>query len=311
MAIITDIIFFAFSLACLAGASFFLVRSLLKIGSFLRLKEFSVAFIIMSIGTSLPELSIGISSALENNPIISLGNVLGSNIVDLTLILGIALLLARSVKIKSRDIKRDIWYVLPIAALPIVLLFDSQLGKLDGVILIAVFLVYMFKLFSERKKEDSGVKNRVSNWEAFGYTLLFVIALFGLIFSAELTVRYGALLAKELGISEFLLALILIAVGTSIPELAFGSSAALQKHGELAVGDMLGAIVVNSTLVLGVTAFISPIYTAISSIVIPISFMLLSIFIFLTFAQSAKKLSWLIGICLIFLYVFFLILQIL
>jgi len=311
MAIITNITFFAFSLICLAGASFFLVRSLLKIGSFLRLKEFSVAFIIMSIGTSLPELSVGISSALENNPIISLGNVLGSNIVDLTLILGIALLLARSVKIKSGAVKRDIWYVLPIAALPIVLLFDSQLGKLDGVILIAVFLVYMFKLFSERKKEEGRVKNSVSNWEAFGYTLLFVIALFGLIFGAELTVRYGALLAKELGISEFLLALILIAVGTSIPELAFGSSAALQKHGELAVGDMLGAIVVNSTLVLGITAFISPIYTTISGIFIPVSFMLLSIFIFLTFAQSAKKLSWLIGICLIFLYMFFLILQIL
>src|SRR3989344_4188863 len=140
-----------FLAACivLALSGRWLVKLLVNISKFLNLRGFIVASVIMAFSTSIPELFVGINSALLKTPIISLGNVIGSNIVDITLVIGIAALLARG-KLKYKDSKTNIDLLFILAALPLILMgFGNELSRLDGFVLIAVFGLYTYSLIKK------------------------------------------------------------------------------------------------------------------------------------------------------------------
>jgi cation:H+ antiporter len=129
-----------------------LVRSLSKLASYLRMSEFVISFILIAFATSVPELFVGISSALQNNTALSLGNVIGSNILNLTLIAGIIILLKRGIMIESKKTKADALYMFFIIALPFVLMWIGHaISRIDGVILLVAFFLYARKLYRERK----------------------------------------------------------------------------------------------------------------------------------------------------------------
>jgi cation:H+ antiporter len=302
-----------FILACvfLVATGMILVKALVKLAAFLRLNEFIAAFVLMAFCTSLPELFVGISSALANKPSFSLGNVIGSNIVDLTLVAGIAVALARGIKIESKVIRKEVFGMVILAALPMLLMFiGRELSRLDGLILLGAFAVYFYKMLTLRHEGYTHrLQDHISPWTGIGSFILFIACAVGLYFSANMVVSYGTRLAIDLALPPILVGLFFVALGTSLPDLTFSVRAAMTKHAPLALGDLVGAVVVNSTVVLGVTALITPIANSFFIFLTSAVFMITITFLFATFIASGSKLTWREGISLILFYVLFVIVE--
>ncbi len=309
MTLALNLLYFIASGILLVISGIFLVKSLSKIASFLKISEFAAAFIIMAASTSLPELFVGITSALNENPTLALGTVIGSNISDLTLVGGIMILLGRKIKVGGKFIKKDGFYMFFIALIPLVLmLIGKQLSRIDGAILILIYLLYNWKLIKERKLHKKVLENHINRWHVIGSVFLFLISLALLFFSAEFVVKYGTLIAVDLLLPPILIGLFFVAIGTSLPELAFETSAVIKGHPQLSLGDLIGSVITNSTLVLGVTALIFPISGAFVLFLTSSLFMIIITFLFATMIAGGK-LYWQEGIALIMLYMLFLFIE--
>ncbi len=306
----TNLLFFAIACIIMIFSGTWLVKSLVKIARFLRITEFAAAFIIMAVATSLPELFVGISSALAKNPALALGNIVGANILDLTLIMGIIILLGRGIKVGSKKIKKDAFYMIFILMLPIILfVIGRSLSRIDGIILIAVFSLYSWRILKRKRKFEKELKDQVKRLDVVLNVFLFVGCLIVLFLSAKFVIRYASALAIDLVLPPIMIGLFLISVGTTLPELTFGTRAILMGHKEMALGDQIGTVIANSTLILGVTAIIYPISASFSLFLISAIFMLIAAFLFATFIKSGSKFEVREGIALILLYVFFVIVE--
>jgi len=305
----TNLILFVISCVILVFSGSWCVKSLAKLTHSLRLNEFAVGFIIMAVSTSIPELFVGVTSAFDGTPLLSVGNLIGANIIGLTLITGILVLLRRGIKIKSKTIRKDALYMFFIMLIPIILIIpDRKLSRFDGVILVSVFLFYIFKLFRQQKEFKTNLKKgfKVSVLLSL---LIFLGNLILLFISAELTVMSGRALSIELALPVIFIGLFFISIGTTLPELIFESSAVLKGHPEMALGTVIGSAVVNITLILGIVALISPISGNFITLLSSAIFMLVVSFLFATFVESGSRLSWREGISLIMLYTFFVMIE--
>ncbi|MBS3127123.1 hypothetical protein J4228_03080 [Candidatus Woesearchaeota archaeon] len=307
--ILITLALFLISCTVLVVSGGYLVKLIIRIASYLKLSEFTVAFIIMAFFTSIPELFVGISSALRGNPALSLANVIGSNIVDVTLIIGIAALLGRGIKIKNQFIKKDSLLMFLIALVPLALLIaDQTLSRIDGVILVAIFVMYMGYLIKERRKLKKPVV--ADNQKNIAIPIsLFIVCLSILFLSANFVVEYALQLSLELLLPPLVIGLFLVAIGTSLPELIFETRAVLAKKGDLAVGDAMGSIVCNSTLVLGMTAIISPITASLFTFLTSAIAMVIVTFLFMMLVRSKKGLSVMGSVLLILLYILFILFE--
>jgi len=313
-----------FTVACivLVWSNNFLVKSLSKISYFLNLNEFTIGFILVSVATSLPEIFVGVMSAVSGIPEFSIGNVIGSNIIDLTLVIGVAVLLAQKITIESKIIKRDMIYMLVLTLLPVLLFIDHNiwqsfglfpnmtrgLSRIDGLILVLSFVYYMYLLINQESKFSKTVEHTPKK-EVVKYMGLFLISITMLLMSAHYVVEYGELLSVDINLSPFLMGIFLISLGTSLPELMFESKAVMSGHQSMAIGDLIGSVITNSTLVLGITALIMPIHVNSLIYLSSTMFMLFSAFIFFTLAESDNKFTWTEGISLLLLYVLFIIIE--
>ncbi|MBD3310156.1 hypothetical protein GF351_02970 [Candidatus Woesearchaeota archaeon] len=294
----------------LVVAGTLLVKSVNVIASFLRMSEFVVGFIIMAFGTSVPELFVGISSAVAKNTAITLGTVIGSNIANLTIVAGLGVLLAGGIRIESEKTLKDSTWMVGLAVLPMVLMIiGSQLGVIDGIILLAAFCAYGYKVIRERSQFSKEVKHPIKRWQVISHTLLFAASLFLLFFAADLVVNFASLLSVDLALPPILIGLVLVALGTSLPELAFNASAIRRGFSQMAVGDLIGSVIANSTLVLGVTCIIYPISADMLLFFTSGIFMIIITFLFASFVESGQKLYMKEGISMVMMYVFFLIIE--
>lgn len=293
----------------LVKSAHWIIKTLTYLAQYLRVPEFVVAFILAGIATSLPELFVGISAALNKTPILSLSNVLGSNIANLTLILGLTVILIKGLESETRTVQRNISYTSVLIIYPILLTLDGSLSRIDGLGLLVLFALYILILFHQsqdftKKLERAYRKYLIKN------LILFIISMILLLISAYIIVQASDRLAIELNISLFLIGLFLIAIGTSLPELVFGIQAATKKHKGMILGNILGSIAVNSTAVLGVTAIISPIMIKdINLLISSAMFMLVAYLLFIFFTRSKNRISWQEAFILFFFYMAFIIIQ--
>jgi len=303
-----NLLFFVLSCLVLVQSSTFVVRSLSRIAEYFRINEFAVGFIVVAVSTSLPELFVGVTSAFSGNNELALGNVIGANIINLTLIIGIAALLAKGIRIRSKVIKKDFIYMVAIIMVPLLLMWDKALQWYDGLILIAIFVLYIWQMIRQehrfRKRIDFVHKKEVGR-----QVLIGLISLVVLMVSANFVVIFATKLSVDMNIPAILIGLILLALGTSLPELILDTRAVIEKHQELAVGDTLGSVITNSTLVLGVSALIHPIQTDVFLFFTSALFLVIIAFVFITFGESERGISWKEGLSLIMLYLFFIIVQ--
>lgn len=309
MALVVDLSVFIVSCAVLIFLGGLLVRSLTKLASFLRVGDFVIATLIMAVSTSLPELFVGISSALAGTPAIALGNVIGSNIADLTLVAGIVALLGRGLKVSHRAIKKDAYLMVIIAVLPIVLMgLGRQLSRVDGIILVSVIVLYFAHLIGKKRKLRD-FREEVSRWGVIGHLIVFLAALPLLFLASKYVVESGTALAFDLALPAMFVGLFFLAIGTSLPELTFQARAVLRGARELALGDLIGSVIANSTLVLGVTAIITPITANFFLFLTSSVFMIIVCFMFAVFLESGRGIHWKEGLILLMMYVLFLLVE--
>ena len=227
------------------------------------LSEFVIGLTIVGMGTSAPEMVVSFIGAFQGNADIAIGNVVGSNIMNTLLILGVTALIL-PMTITPSNWKRDIPMNILVTVLLIVLGLEytifhigtNGLSRWDGGILIALFIGYMILSFKGNKpdEEDSPAKQR-SVWMCL---LLIVAGIAGLAFGGKLFVNNATELARALGVSDKFIAITILAGGTSMPELATCVVAAAKKKGQLALGNIIGSNVFNILLILGGSALISP-----------------------------------------------------
>ncbi len=226
--------------------------------------EFVIGFTLVAFGTSLPELTVNIGASLKGASEITLGNVIGSNIANILLILGVAGMI-KPLSIHGIFVKKEI----PLNFLSILILFamvgdkvldgssSSFVSRSEGLVLITTFVGYLYFLaaFLEREMVDDGTE-KLGYAKAGAYILLGMI---GLIFGSNWTVDGGVNFALSLGVSQVIIGLFLIAVGTSLPELFTSAVAAYKGNSDIALGNVAGSNIFNISLVLGASATISPI----------------------------------------------------
>ncbi len=280
-----------------AGGNLF-VRGVGSVQRWLRFSGITAGLLIASISTSSPELFVGVSSALQETPEVSLGDVLGSNVVNISLIFGIFLFFsARRLSEKSLRLKD---FIVSSFAPTIVLLLslDGVLSKFDGLILLMLFAFWFRWLIV-------GDKFPVQHTERIeGSRINFLIGLAMLIVAGYTFTESAATLTEILGINLFVFSSIIVALGTSMPELVTSMIALRTKQSDVAVGNLLGSNVFNSLGILGLVCLIQPIAIAPKSIAIPV---FIAIVATLTASQAKRFPSRLFGLILIAIYLIYII----
>jgi cation:H+ antiporter len=256
----------AVGLAMLFVGSEFLIRGSVKIAKRMHISQLVIGLTVVAFGTSTPELVVSINSAIEGQSDISLGNVIGSNIVNIGLILGLsAAIFPIAVHIKT--IRREIPIMLAVSLIVIPISLDGTISQIDGIFLVISLIVFIYFSYRQSKKENTqnplvidDEKNSTSNNLAFASLLkniLFVIiGIVFLYFGSSLTVDNAVSIANSLGISERIIGLTIIAIGTSLPELITSVGAARKKHADLSIGNIIGSNIFNVLAILGISSLI-------------------------------------------------------
>jgi len=198
-----------------------------------------------------------------------------------------------------------------VSIIPLVLLLiGGTLSRLDGIILLVIFVVYARHLLKERQAFSKQSDEHSTRWQTVRAPVVFLGALVVLFVSSYFTVKFATTIAMASGIAPIMIGLILIALGTSLPELSFTINAFLNHKGDLSLGNLIGSVVANSTMVLGVAAILSPIIADPFILATAGIFMLLSTFLFLTFIERKDHITTGEGLVLITVYVGFIVTQV-
>lgn len=242
----------------------FLVEGSSKIAKKFRIPEIIIGLTIVSIGTSMPELFVSITSAIDGYPDMAVGNVVGSNLCNLLLILGLSAI------IKPIEFKRETRLIeIPITLAVTVIFFvlcniGADITRTEGIILAVLFLLFIiYTIVMARKGEKFEKKDALIKVEPNGKVLksIFYILLgvVGLKIGGDFVVEHSVTIAEAVGISEKVISLTIIAIGTSLPELVTSVTAAFKGDSDIAIGNILGSNIFNILLILGVSAIITPI----------------------------------------------------
>lgn len=303
-------ILFVLGFPALLGGAHFLVRGSGSVALKLGMSELAVGLTVVAFGTSAPELIIAVVSALRGSADLAVANVVGSNTANILLILGIAAVI-RPLAMHRTLRWREIPFVLLSVLVLAVLANDRFLGgagtsilaRGDGLVLLGYFAIYMYYVFSVARKKDEAVVESVET-AALPIALLMIVGGgAGLALGGQWIVNGGRAIASSAGMSEAMVGLTIISIGTSLPELATSAVAAKRGNTDLAVGNVVGSNVLNVLWILGLTAAITPIdFNVMLNIDIWILAGVTVIFFLFTFTGGSHKIDRLEGAALLLLY---------
>ena len=250
----------------LAGANF-LTDGSAALAQRFRVPEFIIGLTVVAVGTSTPELVVSVLSAIGGQSDVAIGNVVGSNIFNVFVILGVCAL-RRPVPLTAGNIRRDIPFGVLVSLLLLALAQDSllckgaadRIGRLDGAAMLALYILLMWYTIRKTKRPEAtapteGSKAPMAAWLT---AVMIVGGLAGLVFGGEMFLRSATSIARSLGVSESVIAITLVAGGTSLPELASSLVSLFKGKAEMALGNVIGSNIANILLILGVSATIHP-----------------------------------------------------
>lgn len=238
----------------------YLVESSVAISKLLRIPTMIIGLTVVAFGTSAPELLVSIQAAISGFPEIAIGNVVGSNISNILLVLAITALIF-PIPAPAASVKRDWPIMMMVSLLMFFFTLNGWLARWEGILLVVLLASYIgFSVYLTRRMSGDRKENKQSHtmkwWVA---ALIFLGSCVGLAFGADLLVSNAALIAEDLGISKRVISITMVAVGTSIPEVATSVIAALKKETDISVGNIIGSNIMNILSVLGITSIIEPI----------------------------------------------------
>ena len=297
-------------LALLVLGGEYLLKSSVSLSLKLNVSKLVIGMTVVSFATSAPELLVSVNAAVSGIPDLSLGNVVGSNIANLGLVLGVTLLLG-TISIEPSFYKID-WPMLMIATITFYtfVVFDYELDATEGLLMFLGLILFLIYLLSSGNKEgvvdEFAADDVVLNWNT---TIIYLfIGGIGLWGGSELLVRGSKALAEDFGVSDRVIGITIVSVGTSIPELAASIMAMIKKEKAISIGNLIGSNIFNLFAVLGITAMITPIPVGDSNLIDSDAVYMLvisALLLLLVFVPSKMKLGWRDGLILLSFYIYF------
>ncbi len=262
-----SLLLFSLGLAIVTFSANGMVNGATSVAKRFNIPDIVIGLTIVALGTSAPELVISVVSALDGKADVAVGNVVGSNIFNILVILGI------SATIYPLTLQSStVWKEIPLSLLAAIVVFvmagdvlidggdHNELHRSDGIILLGFFIIYLYYTFGEAKKGNNGNGGNYKIHPIWLSLLLIVAGIAGLTLGGKIMVDNAVVIAKNLGLSDSVIGLTLVAAGTSIPELATSIAAALKRNADIAIGNIIGSNIFNVFLILGVSATITPLY---------------------------------------------------
>ncbi len=285
MPLIINILLLIAGAILLTGGSNYFIEGAARIAKRLGISHLVIGATLVALGTSLPEFFVSFVSAIKNIPSISIGNIVGSNICNIALILGITALV-RPLSTSSYVLKFEYPLLFITSLLLFIFSLNGIIGRWEAIIYIFM-LVYFIRNYYKKLPQDDSLKDK--NIDIYSSILLTVGGLLALLIGSELFIKAAVNIAKTLGVSELVIGLSLVALGTSLPELASTIAATLKRKEEIALGNVIGSNILNMLFIVGTVSFIKPIKTQLQLIKIDIPFMIgLTVLLFAVIKWKGK-----------------------
>ncbi len=255
-----DYIIFIISMYALTKGADFVIEESEKIALHFNISHFVIGATLVALGTSLPEMAASAMASFSGRNEMAVANVIGSNIINITLVLGLVFLFAKNIT-PNRDIfaKDGAWGLFPVMTF-VMMVIDGSVSRFEGFLFILMMGAYLLFLINNDDELDDVVDEELER-EKFDWkpTLLLLLAGFVLVIGgAYFAVESASAIARSFGVSEWVIGLLLVAFGTSLPELMVSISAAKRGNGDMVIGNIIGSNVSNFTMVLGLSSFIHP-----------------------------------------------------
>jgi len=255
-----NFLIFVIAMGVLIWGADMLIRQSEKIALRFNIPEFIIGATLIALGTSLPEMAASIAASAGDKPDIAISNVIGSNILNITLVLASVFLIAKNIS-PNRDFfaKDSTWALVPVFVF-ILMILDGVISRFDASLLLLLMGAYLLFLLQDAKNIPEEELDDV-DMAHFSWTTTIPMLIIGfilVILGAHFTVESASDIAKSFGISEWVIGIILISLGTSLPELVVSISAAVKGKVDMAIGNIIGSNMANTTVVLGAAAFVKP-----------------------------------------------------
>lgn len=304
---ITEVLLFILASVVLVKSAQHAVKAISNLAHWLKLTEFVTSFFLVAIVSALPEGFIALLGAAEGYPNLAVGTLLGGNLADLTLIFGLIALVGMPIRVTREIIKRDFYFV-GLLMLPIILGFNGVLSRLDGIILIIAGVWFLWTLLKERRYFS---KIHVNGNQALKHAGIFLLSILFMLLASHFIIDSASSIAAGLGVPTLIIGMVLVALGTTLPEFTFSLQSIKKGHDGLAVGDILGTVVIDGTILIGLVALINPVPVDLFIWSIVGVFTALAIVFSLLFMRTDGVLNKTEAMALVFFYVGFVVVQVL
>jgi len=283
-----NLLLFIFSLILVIKGATLATKYSAKLAANFHLSKYIVGFIIIAFISIIPETLISINSAIAGIPEFGLGTLFGSNVADLTLIFAILIIYAkRGIKIESKVLKNIRLYPF-FLFLPLLFGLNGSYSRIEGTVLILVGSLFYYLVFKNGTETSERLRNGDGKYKNF---LLLILAMAMLLVGSHFTVTSATDLANILKISPILIAMLIVSLGTTMPELFYSLKSVKKKDDGLAIGDIMGSVLADATIVVGILAVISPFSFPVKIIYITGAFMVVASLVLLSFMKSGRKIS--------------------
>jgi len=258
---VSDLVIFIVALVVLIGSADLLIAQSETIAKRFGLSEFFIGATLIALGTSLPEMAASIAASWHGKPTLAMGNIIGSNILNITLVLGLVFLIARRID-PHRDFfaKDSSWALFPVLIL-LLMLIDGMLSRFEGGLLLALMGAYLLFLIRDGREiliEEEDSTEAPPSFRPLKTTLLLIAGFLGVIYGADYLVLSAQQIARMFHISEWIIGAAMIAMGTSMPELVVSIAAARRGKADMAIGNIIGSNMANISVALGGAALARP-----------------------------------------------------
>lgn len=272
-----------------------------SVAGILKVPSVIIGLTIVAMGTSAPEAAVSITAGLSGNSDISLGNIVGSNIFNILVVVGVCAMIFPAASHKD-ILKRDLWWNVAVTIGLFALILDGVISRIDGVILLIAFATYIGVMIR------SALKNRGANdlqeTMSLPKSLIFIIVgLIAIILGSNLVVNNASLIATSLGMSETLVGLTIVAIGTSLPELVTSITASKKGDSGISLGNAIGSCLFNIMFILGIASLITPIHLHGNDLIIDTALLIGVSILILIFANTGKKTNRAEGLIMVLAYI--------
>ena len=263
-----DFIVFLIAMSALIYGADFIIRESERIALHFNISHFVIGATLVAFGTSLPEMAASMMASSAGKSDMAVANVIGSVIFNITLVLGLVFLIAKKMTPK-RDLfaKDSAWVVIPVLFF-FIMVQDEKISRIDGILYLFLMIAYLFFLFTDSKEDLEGEIDNLLTKEKFNWGKTILLLTIGFIFTiggANFVIESGTNIAKIFGVSEWIIGIFLISLGTSLPELVVSLVAIKKGNAEMSIGNIIGSNVANFSMVLGASSLINPLSVSLSA----------------------------------------------